>query len=182
MSKRARSYVRTDCGEVKELKILLSAGEVFSHPPLDGWPLSTNLRCMADYATERRRLQIAVGAAAGVPAGVGLWGVLAGLGAPGSFADSHYRYLSGVLVGIAVAYWSLLPRIERAGWPFRILTLIIVIGGLARLGALFASGGSPSIWGALAMELGVAPILMWWRERVERMDPGEPPRYARPWG
>jgi hypothetical protein len=137
---------------------------------------------MADFTTERRRLQIAVAMAAGVPAGVGLWGVLAGLGAPGSFADSHYRYLSGMLFGVAVAFWSLLPIIERARWPFRILTLVIVTGGVARLAAVLASGGSKAIWAALAMELVVTPILFWWRERVERMDPGEPPSYARPWG
>lgn len=140
-------------------------------------------RCgMADFATERRRLQIAVAAAAGVPAGIGLWGVIGGLGAPGSFADSHYRYLSGLLLGVAVAFWSLLPRIEQARWPFRILCGIIILGGVARLSAALASGGGVSIWAALGMELVVTPVLLWWRERLERMDPGAPSSYAGPWG
>ena len=137
---------------------------------------------MADFPTERRRLQIAVAMAAGVPVGVGLWGVLAGVGAPGAFADSQYRYLSGLLVGVGFSFWAMVPAIERRAWPFRMLGAIVVLGGMARLGSFLASGGSQAVLAALAMELIVTPILVLWRERVERMDPGAPASYAGPWG
>jgi tetrahydromethanopterin S-methyltransferase subunit E len=137
---------------------------------------------MTGFPTEKRALQIAVAVAAGVPVSAGMWGVLAGVGAPGAFADSQYRYLSGLLVGVGFAFWAMVPWIERRRWPFRALGAIVVIGGMARLGAALASGASQAIWAALAMELIVTPILVLWRERVERMDPGAPASYAGPWG
>lgn len=137
---------------------------------------------MADFPTEKLRLQIAVAVAAGVPVGAGLWGVLAGLGAAGTFADSHYRYLSGLLVGVGFAFWAMVPSLEKRRWSFRMLGGIVVLGGMARLGTVIASGGSQATWAALCMELIVTPILVLWRERVERMDPGAPSSYAGPWG
>lgn len=137
---------------------------------------------MADFPAEKRRLQIAVAVAAGVPVGVGLWGVLAGVGAPGAFADSQYRAMSGLLTGVGFAFWAMTPVIEKRRWPFRVLGAIVVLGGMARLGTVLASGGSRAIWAALAMELIVTPILVLWRERVERMDQTRPSSYAGPWG
>ena len=137
---------------------------------------------MADFPTEKRRLQIAVAVAAGVPVGVGMWGVLAGVGAPGAFADSQYRYLSGLLTGVGFAFWAMVPTLEKRRWAFRMLGAIVVIGGMARLGTFLASGGGEAVWAALAMELIVTPILVLWRERVERMDPASASSYAGPWG
>jgi hypothetical protein len=137
---------------------------------------------MADFRIEKRALQIAVALAAGVPVLVGMWGVLAGVGAPGAFADSQYRYLSGILTGVGFGFWAMVPGIEKRRWPFRLLGGIVVLGGMARLGALLASGGSQAVWAALAMELIVTPILVLWRERVERMDQPSPASYAGPWG
>jgi hypothetical protein len=59
---------------------------------------------------------------------------------------------------------------------------MVVLGGMARLGAVLASGGHKATWAALAMELVVTPLLFLWRERVERMDPGGSGGYAGPWG
>lgn len=82
---------------------------------------------------------------------------------------SHVRYLSGLLLGIGLGYLSTIPRIENQGVPFRLLTAIVVIGGLCRLLG-FMVLGLPSLvmLGALAMELVVTPALCLWRERVER--------------
>ena len=137
---------------------------------------------MADFPVEKRRLQLAVALSAGVPVGVGLWGVLTGVGAPGAFADSQYRAMSGMLTGIGFAAWAMLPSIEQRRWAFRTLGALVVMSGMARLGSVLASGGSGGIFAALAMELIAAPVLVYWRERVERMDPGAPPSYAGPWG
>jgi Na+/alanine symporter len=79
------------------------------------------------------------------------------------------RYLSGLLLAIGLAFWSLVPKIESAGQVFRLLTFVVVIGGLARL-ASFAASGVPSrtMQFALLMELCVTPLLCVWQYRLEQ--------------
>lgn len=116
---------------------------------------------------ERRALQLAVCIGGIVPVSAGLFGVLMGAGFTGdaldAAGDSHYRYLSGLLLGIGLTFWSLVPDIEHAARPARILTAIVFLGGLARLYAC-AVAGWPS-WpmiGGLVMELVVTPTLCLW--------------------
>src|SRR5665213_4600982 len=113
---------------------------------------------------ERRLLQIAIALAACVPVAGGLkgaWLGARGFGAwPGAAADSHVRYLSGLLLAIGVAYWACIPAVERRGALIRTLTAIVVAGGLSRLaGWLFLAGDPGPLRWALVMELGVAPVL-----------------------
>lgn len=127
---------------------------------------------------ERRLLQITVAIASLVPLAAGATGVLLGpamvdvAGAPIA-ADSHYRYLSGLLLGIGCAFVTTVPRIERRGARFRILTAIVVIGGLGRLLSLALDGypGPPMLFG-LVMELGVTPALALWQRRIARLGSG----------
>src|ERR1039457_4217024 len=119
---------------------------------------------------EKRWLQIAVALAGAVPVGAGVAGALLGpamLGQVGDAAlDSHYRYLSGLLLGIGLAYWTAIPDIERQGQRFRLLTLIVVIGGFCRaLGMLQIGPPGPAMRLALVMELIIAPLLYLWRIR-----------------
>ena len=120
---------------------------------------------------ERRALQIAIALAACVPVAGGLkgaWLGARGFGAwPGGAADSHFRYLSGLLLAIGLAYWACIPAIERRGPLIRVLTAIVVAGGVARLAGWVLLGGDPGPmrW-ALIMELGVAPLLCLWQIRV----------------
>jgi len=124
---------------------------------------------------ERRLLQILVASAALVPILSGLWGILAGLDTFGSHArlsrtgDSHVRYLSGLIFAIGIGFWSTVPRIEARGARFRLLTCLVLTGGMARLFGLAVLGlpGAGTI-GALIMELVVTPSLALWRERLER--------------
>ena len=44
--------------------------------------------------------------------------------------DSHYRYLSGLLLGIGLGFWTAIPNIEHEGHHFRLLAAIVVVGGL----------------------------------------------------
>jgi hypothetical protein len=85
--------------------------------------------------------------------------------------DSHFRYLSGLLLGIGLAFWSTIPGIERKGDLFRILTAIVVLGGLGRLSSIFFYNlpGNPMI-AALGMELVVTPLLCLWQARVASRD------------
>jgi hypothetical protein len=81
--------------------------------------------------------------------------------------DSHFRYLSGLLLGIGLAFWSLIPGIAEQGRAFRLLTFLVVVGGLGRLIALAVVGApsAPMLFG-LGMELVVTPSLCLWQARV----------------
>ncbi|KMO38694.1 DUF4345 domain-containing protein [Methylobacterium aquaticum] len=122
--------------------------------------------------TERRALQRVVAVAGLVPVLGGLWGVLFGQAGLGSGAfdvstDSHFRYLSGLLLGIGLLFWSTIPGIETKGSLFRFLTMVVVLGGLARLLGLWLTGvPSLTMLAALGMELVVTPLLCLWQIRV----------------
>ena len=118
---------------------------------------------------ELRLLQLVILIAAMVPVSAGFWGAMGGLHPPSVGADSEARYLSGILMGIGLCFWACIPTIERRGREVRVLVLIVVIGGLARLaGALFTGATGPSVLPPLVMELAVTPLVALWRERVER--------------
>jgi hypothetical protein len=108
-----------------------------------------------------------------VPISAGLSGALLGPAFTGSetnlATDSHLRYLSGLLLGIGVAFWAMLPHIERRQGPFRLLTAIVFAGGLARLFGLAVAGvpPAPMLFG-LAMELVVTPLLCLCQGRVAK--------------
>jgi hypothetical protein len=123
---------------------------------------------------ERRLLQICVAIAGLAPVAGGIAGVLwgpAALGAPGQGAfDSHFRYLSGLLAAIGVAYWTTIPDIETEGAKFALLTLVVVAGGFSRaLGMLIAGPPGAAMSAALIMELVVTPLLYLWQTRVQRL-------------
>jgi hypothetical protein len=120
---------------------------------------------------ERKYLQRTVAVLALVPVSAGLFGVLFGPALTGDrvsvSADSHFRYLSGVLLGVGIVFWSTVPAIEEKTGRFRLLALLVVIGGLARLTGLLLTG-IPSLYmlGGLFLELVVTPILTLWQTRI----------------
>ena len=122
--------------------------------------------------TERRIFQITVAAASLVPicagaAGIALGPAMLDAGAVPIGADSHFRYLSGLLLGIGLGFATTIPRIEYRTTRFRLLTAIVVIGGLGRLWSLTAHGvPDKPMLAALIMELGVTPVLAVWQARV----------------
>jgi hypothetical protein len=128
---------------------------------------------------ERRILQIAVAIGSLVPIGAGATGILLGPRMLGSGMagsgdlDSHFRYLSGLLLGIGVGYVSTIPQIETHRSRFRLLTAIVVLGGVGRLLGLLTIGRpSPVMMAALVMELVVTPALALWQGRVARIECG----------
>jgi hypothetical protein len=123
---------------------------------------------------ERRALQIIVAIASLVPLIAGASGFLLGPAMVGIVAappgaDSHFSYLSGLLLGIGLGFVTTIPRIENRSRRVRLLAIIVVIGGLARLLALGLRGHptGPTLF-ALAMELIVTPCLALWQNRVAR--------------
>jgi hypothetical protein len=121
---------------------------------------------------EARFLRFVVAICSLVPICAGAAGMLLGPRMIGMFAgtdlDSHFRYLSGLLLAIGVAFLSTVPRIEAHGERFRLLTGIVIVGGIGRLISVVAIG--PAMLAALAMELLVTPALACWQWRVVRMD------------
>ena len=122
---------------------------------------------------EKRLLQIAVAVSSLVPIAAGGAGLLLGpalVAAEGGHdLDSHFRYLSGLLLGIGLAYATGVPGIERKRVRFLLLGGIVVVGGLGRLWSLVTVGAPSAIMlGALAMELVVTPLLTLWQLRIAR--------------
>ncbi|HEX4736991.1 MAG TPA: DUF4345 domain-containing protein [Allosphingosinicella sp.] len=84
--------------------------------------------------------------------------------------NSHFRYLSGLLLGVGIGFAACIPKIERRGPLVRTLGLIVIVGGLARLFGLLRDGPpSGAHLGALAMELVATPVLLLWQARVARL-------------
>lgn len=135
---------------------------------------------MPNMQRERKLLQQTVAIVATIPVAIGLYGVLFGQALTGDAvsisAESHFRFLSGLLLGIGLCFWSTLPGIEVKTGRFRLLTLLVVIGGLGRLVGL-ALTGLPSLFmiGGLVIELVVTPFLCLWQLRVAN-------RYAEEYG
>jgi hypothetical protein len=126
---------------------------------------------------QRLILQIVVALGACVPVAAGAWGIWSGQDMLGGHPitnialDSHVRYLSGLLLGIGVAYWNMVPWIEdaRATKYMRLLTLIIMIGGLGRLYAALLLEWPPlSMQLALVMELIVTPAVYLWQRHIAK--------------
>lgn len=123
----------------------------------------------------KRGLQLAVAVCGLVPLGAGLGGMLLGPGLVDSTGDasipmdSHFRYLSGLLLGIGLGFWLTIPRIEREGPRFQLLTTIVVLGGMGRLWSLLSVGvPDRAMWFGLTMELAVTPMLAFWQYRVAK--------------
>ena len=119
---------------------------------------------------QRNALRLCVGLAAIVPVAGGLSGALQSLGGVSGWSADHYRYLSGLLLAIGLGFWSTIPNIERQASRFRLLTGLVVIGGLCRL--LGVALGDPltlAVTAALAMELVATPLLCVWQGQVSIM-------------
>ncbi len=122
--------------------------------------------------TSKKFLQIAIAVGGLVPVSAGLCGIILG---PQMITnalaplDSHYRYLSGLLLGIGLGFWSCIPNIEHQTERAQILTAIVVIGGVGRVTSLWAAGipDTPMLL-ALGMELLVTPLLCFWQYRISR--------------
>ena len=123
---------------------------------------------------EKTALQVAVLCGSLIPIGAGLSGIMRGASMMGVAdapvdLDSHFRYLSGILLAIGLGYATAVPRIETRAARFKLLTALVVVGGVGRAISL-AMIGTPSrtMVFALFMELLVTPGLALWQFRISR--------------
>lgn len=120
--------------------------------------------------TEKTALQIVVAIACLLPLIVGGQGIVQGPAPFGHLSavpvdlDSHFRYISGIFFATGLVFLSCIPRIEVKGGRFRLLGLLIFVGGCAR-GLSFVQAGTPSTGHllGLGMETIVVPLLMLWQ-------------------
>ncbi len=125
---------------------------------------------------EKRLLQMCVVVASIVPLVAGISGIVKGAGmfrlsVTDADLDSHFRYLSGLLLAVGLGYLSTVARIETHAARFRLLTFIVIVGGLSRAAAMVTMGvPSRSMFGAVCMELLVTPFLALWQYRISRGD------------
>lgn len=120
-------------------------------------------------AVEKRILQAVIAIACLVPLSAGSTGVLRGAawlahGPVATDLDSHFRYISGIFLGVGIAFASCVPSIETKGGRLRMLAAFVFLGGLARLLSLVETGtpGFGMQFG-LVMELAVTPLLALWQ-------------------
>jgi hypothetical protein len=120
-------------------------------------------------------LQAMIALASLVPLSASLGGLvhgpsfLRGVGDVPVDLDSHFRYLSGLFLGVALLFLSTIPAIEKQTARFRLAAFLVVLGGLGRLTSLMLVGQpSRAHLVGLALELGLVPLLVLWQGAVAR--------------
>ncbi|AJP74003.1 DUF4345 domain-containing protein [Sphingomonas hengshuiensis] len=124
---------------------------------------------------EKRLLQAAMILTLLLPLSAAIEGIVGGphfLGRPPSVPtdlDSHFRYVSGLFLGMLLLFAACIPNVERNGARLRMLGAMVFVGGLARLLSL-ALVGAPSLGHriGLGIELVELPLLLLWQARVAR--------------
>ncbi|MCE7059452.1 DUF4345 domain-containing protein [Dyadobacter sp. CY343] len=122
----------------------------------------------------KRALQIVIAILAAAPLVSGILG-LAGIYNPlfsetlpaDLVLDSNLRFLNAVSVAVAIAFYCILPVIEKETFACRVICSAILLGGLARLISIYELGIPPFfISASLILEL-LSPILiMYWQRRI----------------
>ncbi len=83
--------------------------------------------------------------------------------------DSNLRFYGGVWLGLGLVLLWLLPRLYEQTALFRAISLMIFVGGMGRLVAMFAVGMPPVPFIAFtALELIGMPLLVMWQAQVAK--------------
>jgi hypothetical protein len=125
----------------------------------------------------RRSLQIVMAVLAIIPVLTGLIG-LAGLRDPlygvscidqNVLLDGNLRFFSGVWLGLGLALFWLIPRIEKQTVLFRVIWGTIFLGGIGRcLSMLFMAIPPTPFIGFAILEVIGAPLFVLWQGQVAR--------------
>ena len=123
----------------------------------------------------KRGLQIAMAILGLIPIATGIIGlfglsdpIYANSGIPANaILDSNLRFFAGVWLGLGVALYWLIPRIEQHTVLFRVLWGMVFIGGLGRLLSMIFLALPPIPFiGFTALEIIGAPFFIWWQAQV----------------
>jgi Domain of unknown function (DUF4345) len=81
--------------------------------------------------------------------------------------DSNLRFFNGVWLGLGIALFWIVPRIDTETAIYRILWGMIFLGGVGRLLSMAFVGLPPLPFvGFTALEIVGAPLFVWWQHRV----------------
>ena len=126
----------------------------------------------------RRALQIVTAVLALVPIATGLIG-MSGISDPlyrdfslpaNPVLDSNLRFFAGVWVGLGLALYWLIPKIQQQTVLFRAIWGIF-IGAIGRLVSMLLVGLPPTPFiGFTILEIVGAPIFIWWQSRLAKMN------------
>jgi len=122
-------------------------------------------------------LQIATGVLAAIPVVTGLIG-MSGLGDPlyaaagvpsNVLLDSNLRFFSGVWLGLGLALYWLIPRIESQTVLFRVIWGMIFLGGVGRVISMLFQGPPPMPFiGFTILEILGAPVFIIWQASLAK--------------
>ena len=88
---------------------------------------------------------------------------------PTALLDSNLRFFGGLWLGLGIAFYWLIPNIEKQTRLFRVLWGMIFLGGIGRLMSMFLLGWPPLPFiGFTALEIIGAPFFIWWQARLAR--------------
>jgi hypothetical protein len=83
--------------------------------------------------------------------------------------DSNLRFYGGIWLGLGVVFLWMVPRLRTETLLFRSFALMIFIGGIGRLIAMFAVGMPPVPFIAFtALEIVGMPLLAWWQNSLRQ--------------
>lgn len=83
--------------------------------------------------------------------------------------DSNLRFFSGVWLGLGIAMYWMIPRIEQKTILFRVLWAMIFLGGVGRLISMAMLGLPPGPFvGFTALEIVGAPVMILWQARLPK--------------
>lgn len=86
---------------------------------------------------------------------------------PNALLDSNLRFFGGLWLVLGLSIYWIIPRIERQTALFRVLWLMIFVGGIGRLLSMFFLGVPPlPFFGFTALEVIGAPIFIAWQSRI----------------
>jgi hypothetical protein len=127
----------------------------------------------------KRTLQIVLAVLSLLPLVVGTLGFIHGaaLFAPASGVtpklDSQYRFVAAWDVGLAFIVWWIIPQIERQTVLFRLICLLVCLGGIGRVIAWLVVGSAgPAFLAVTVLEL-LIPLLIPWQAQVAKQVPSE---------
>ena len=124
----------------------------------------------------KKPLQITLYVLAAIPVLTGLITLLGiydpiykGAGIPeNALLDSNLRFFGGIWLVLGIALYLQIPKIEANTYVFRLLWVMIFVGGLGRLISMLALGMPP--WpfiGFTLLEILGAPLMIIWQSKIK---------------
>jgi hypothetical protein len=80
--------------------------------------------------------------------------------------DSNHRYYSGLWFGLGLIMLWIIPSIERQKIVFRLVSLMIFIGGVGRVVSMITLGVPPVPFVIFTVVELVFPLLIFWQNRI----------------